>query len=715
MKESSLMLTLLISGPKSPGKDIDVYLRPLVVELKILWSEGVVTHDSVTNTYFQMKAMRIWTINDYPARGSLSGWSDQGYKACPTCNEDTPAMRVENKIVYVSNRQKLELNHPYRENLQFNGKVDHTPKPRKFKVHEIEKQLEDLLPVGNVEKNHTNGLKRKRPPKCPHNWTKISIFWELEYWKYLPLQHNLDVMHIEKNVLEAILGTLLMNDKSKDTHNARVDLEKLGIREYLWLKPKTAGKKDGKFLKPHAQYSLNSEDSVSFCKFIKEVKLPDGFGSNFRHKVNKDNNNITNMKSHDCHIMMQRLLPVGVNAFLHPTISTPITQLCAFFKKICARELMVSDMLKAQKQVVKLLCTFALIYPPAFFDIMIHLVMHLPEEAIMGGPVYMRWMYPIERYMKKLKNYVRNKAKPEGCIAEGYVVDEALTACSMSLEGIQRDLIVLTVMLTGHLGHDKLHWYVLNNCSDIDEYKNQFKTEYPNMDMKTNFPSWFTNKIRELRSVDRSKYSDELICLAEGPVGGSNHYTACHVNGVRFVVSNRDDRRTTQNSGILTLADEGSPVSKYYGRLEDIVELHYAGAFSVVLFRCRWFNTENTRKHKRLFIVNNITSIDTKDEWYQDDQHILATQAQQVFYIDDPSKLLPDGRSFMSLDADLDNMTYIINDDDDDDDDDIVELNPLVLTHDICDDDDDDDVVADDDLNPQIPRNEAFSSDDDEY
>ncbi|XP_071697398.1 uncharacterized protein [Rutidosis leptorrhynchoides] len=55
----------------------------------------------------------------------------------------------------------------------------------------------------------------------------------------------------------------------------------------------------------------------------------------------------------------------------------------------------------------------------------------------MGGPVYMRWMYPIERYMKKLKNYVRNKAKPEGCIAEGYVADEALTACSMSLEGIQ--------------------------------------------------------------------------------------------------------------------------------------------------------------------------------------------------------------------------------------------------------------------------------------
>ncbi|XP_071729257.1 uncharacterized protein [Rutidosis leptorrhynchoides] len=548
-KESSLMLTLLIPGPKLPRKDIDVYLRPLVDELKILWSEGVVTHDSVTNTH----------------------------------------------------RPNLESNHPYRESLEFNGKVDHTSKPRKYKVTDIENQLTDLLPVGNPDKNHTNvGEKRKRPPNCRHNWTKISIFQELKYWKYLPLQHNLDVMHIEKNVLEAILGTLLMNDKSKDIHNARVDLEKLGIRKDLWLKPNTKSKKDGQFFKPLPKYSLKPEDKVSFCKFIKEVKLPDGFGSNFRHKVNKDNTNITNMKSHDCHIMMQRLLPVGVNAFLDETISTPIMQLCAFFKQICARELMVADMLKAQKQLIKLLCTLELIYPPTFFDIMIHLVMHLPEEAIYGGPVYMRWMYPIERYMKKLKNYVRNKAKPEGCIAGGYVADEALTACSMSLEGIQtrfnhpdryadepirscefRVFNSLCKFISKGVFkslardvQDKLHWYVLDNCSDIEEYK-----------QKTNFPSWFTNQIRELRSVDGSKYSDELICLSEVPVGTSNHYSACNVNGVRFVVSNSDDRRTTQNNGIATLADVGARVSKYYGRLKDIVELHYGGAFSVVLFR----------------------------------------------------------------------------------------------------------------------------------
>ncbi|GJZ96228.1 hypothetical protein Tco_0668562 [Tanacetum coccineum] len=93
MKESSFMLTLLITGPKSPGKDIDVYLRPLIDDLKVLWVKpGVETIDVATGLKFNMRAMVLWTINDFPTRSSLSGWSGQGYKAWPTCNEDTPSV-----------------------------------------------------------------------------------------------------------------------------------------------------------------------------------------------------------------------------------------------------------------------------------------------------------------------------------------------------------------------------------------------------------------------------------------------------------------------------------------------------------------------------------------------------------------------------------------------------------------------------------------------
>ncbi|PWA73711.1 hypothetical protein CTI12_AA260120 [Artemisia annua] len=133
--------------------------------------------------------------------------------------------------------------------------------------------------------------------------------------------------------------------------------------------------------------------------------------------------------------MMQRLLPYGLQQYLDAQTYAPLIELCSFFKQICARTLMVNDMVKAKDQLINILCSLEQIYPSAFFDIMIHLVMHLPEEALEGGPVSFRWMYPFERYMKKLKNYVRNKAKPEGSIAEGYVADEALTFCSRYFRG----------------------------------------------------------------------------------------------------------------------------------------------------------------------------------------------------------------------------------------------------------------------------------------
>ena len=63
------------------------------------------------------------------------------------------------------------------------------------------------------------GVKRKRDPK-ELNWSKNSIFFELDYWSELELKHNLDVMHVEKNVCDSLLGTFLMNEKSKDTTNA---------------------------------------------------------------------------------------------------------------------------------------------------------------------------------------------------------------------------------------------------------------------------------------------------------------------------------------------------------------------------------------------------------------------------------------------------------------------------------------------------------------
>ena len=149
-----------------------------------------------------------------------------------------------------------------------------------------------------------------------------------------------------------------------------------------------------------------------------------------------------------------------------------------------------------EKQIALTLCKLEMIFPPSFFDIMVHLLVHLPEEAKIAGPVQYRWMYPIERYLRILKSYVRNKAKPEGSIAEAYIADECLTFCSRYLNEIDTKFNRIArnedrnsvcgdnerLEIFSHSGRPlgaprqntltvevkrAAHLYILNNCSEV--------------------------------------------------------------------------------------------------------------------------------------------------------------------------------------------------------------------------------------------------------
>ena len=73
MAKENLMLTLLILRKKQPRNDIDVYLQPLIEDEKLLWYAGVEFYDSSINSSFNLKAILMWTINDFPAYGNLVG------------------------------------------------------------------------------------------------------------------------------------------------------------------------------------------------------------------------------------------------------------------------------------------------------------------------------------------------------------------------------------------------------------------------------------------------------------------------------------------------------------------------------------------------------------------------------------------------------------------------------------------------------------------
>ena len=68
-----MMMSILISGPHQPGNAIDVYLRPLVDDLKTLWSLGVELYDGYKKASFTLYGMLFCTITDIPGDHSVSG------------------------------------------------------------------------------------------------------------------------------------------------------------------------------------------------------------------------------------------------------------------------------------------------------------------------------------------------------------------------------------------------------------------------------------------------------------------------------------------------------------------------------------------------------------------------------------------------------------------------------------------------------------------
>ena len=408
MKDPYFMMSLLIPSPKCPGNDIDVYLQPLVEELRELWEKGVETYDAHTRTNFKMRVAILWTINDFPAYGNLSGWSTKGKLACPCCHIDTCSRSLRSKLCYMGHCRFLLVDHPWRRNRRaFDGEIENRPAPKELTGDEALQQLEG---VGNITLG--KGQKRKRDRLATHNWTKRSIFFELPYWKTLMLRHNLDVMHIERNVSDNVLGTIMnMTGKTKDTLKSRLDLVDLGIRERLH--PQVDGNNVNNMLIPAASYVLSSTEKSKFCNFLVNLKVPDAFSSNISRCVNVKDKRIFGLKCHDHHILLQHILPIAIRGLLPKDVCEVLIELSIFFKKLCSKCLVFEELCNLEEHIIKTLCKLETIFPPAFFDVMIHLPVHLAREAKIAGPVQYRWMYPIERlsfflwaHLSSSKSYV---------------------------------------------------------------------------------------------------------------------------------------------------------------------------------------------------------------------------------------------------------------------------------------------------------------------
>jgi len=98
---------------------------------------------------------------------------------------------------------------------------------------------------------------------------------------------------------------------------------------------------------------------------------------------------LVGLKSHDCHVLMQQLLALVIQDIFPKKVTHAITHLCFFFNAICSK---VVDLLKLEElenEASIILCQLEMYFPPSFFDIMVHLIVHLVREIKCCGLDYL--------------------------------------------------------------------------------------------------------------------------------------------------------------------------------------------------------------------------------------------------------------------------------------------------------------------------------------
>ncbi|KAK1613292.1 hypothetical protein QYE76_036965 [Lolium multiflorum] len=333
MKRKYIQMSMLIQGPTQPGNDINMYLELLKEELETLWAEeGVDTWDAVKEEYFPLRAALITTVQDY------LGYS---YISCQVCHGHKDPS--SSKTVYMGHRRWLHKTDPWRKRGDmFDGTNEPRGPPRKKSSEEIDTLLKvwKECPTPGKIRQKPGEKKKKATTPLIGVWKRRSVFWDLPYWKILDTPHCLDVMHITKNVCESLLGTLLnMPDRTKDGPKARHDMKVLGIREDLQIRrPKRDSRRRRRMASGAKGFSSQTITAPScftfspaevdqFFNYLLGVRVPFGYSGLISRYMDPKKQNFSDMKSHDCHVMMTQILLVAIRGIMDDHVRATLTGL----------------------------------------------------------------------------------------------------------------------------------------------------------------------------------------------------------------------------------------------------------------------------------------------------------------------------------------------------------------------------------------------------
>ncbi|KAK1616674.1 hypothetical protein QYE76_022191 [Lolium multiflorum] len=475
-----------------------------------------------------------------------------------------------------------------------------------------------------------------------------------------------------------------MPDRTKDGPKARHDLKVLGIREELQIPAAQEGQseeeadggqkrkriKQPDYYCPPSCFTFSPAEVDQFFNCLLGVRVPFGYSGLISRYMDPKKRNFSGMKSHDCHVMMTQILPVAIRGIMDDHVRATLTGLCNFFDVITRKSISVKKLARLQEEIVVILCELEMYFPPAFFDVMVHLLVHIMDDIISLGPAFLHNMMPFERMNGVIKGYVRNRSHPDGSIVQGWLTEECISFCTNYLDiedpvGLPQNKHLRRFEGVGHKnGRKELHVHMSGRTSDfdranlvalqhidlIDPWLKEHKTMIENSgkpmmteaeiyrEHNSSFARWFKDHIDANPPPMDSDKDKLVLALSHGPAPNLMTYQAYDINGYTFYTEEKDKNSAYQNSGVTMDSWTGDVKTRYYGRIEEIWELSYAGE-KVPMFRIRW--AKNVTKEDRYFTTMFLPEANkskSTNATAQNEPWVLAEHVHQCFFITDPSR-----------------------------------------------------------------------------
>ncbi|KAK4384553.1 hypothetical protein Sango_3049600 [Sesamum angolense] len=189
------------------------------------------------------------------------------------------------------------------------------------------------------------------------------IFCDLPYLTTHLIRHNLDVMHIDKNVFDNIFNTIMgIKGKSKDNLNARKDLAIICNRPELQVDERRPT------VMPKVVYTLTKDQKRKVCEWVKCLRFPDGYTSNLSKCVDMTESRLHGMKNHDCHIFMQKLIPIAFWEMVPEHVWSALMEVSLMFQVLCSTTINIKKVQELEDSVAVIICNLEKVFPPTFFD-----------------------------------------------------------------------------------------------------------------------------------------------------------------------------------------------------------------------------------------------------------------------------------------------------------------------------------------------------------